>query len=333
MKTLKRIFLLTAVIFLAMTCTKNDVFIENGATDLKCKNSNHVPDQDRYIMMNSLDLKVHYKVIGKGPVTIVFIPGWTNPLEIFCKQFDFFRNRARCIYIDLPGQGLSGAPEGVEFTMGLMADAIYDVLKEEHVREFVAVGFSMGPVVLGQFEKKHPGMITKLVNLDGSFYPWPPVGDPGREQFIAETDAFCSSIETWGEAEKMGFGSELITASTPEDLKEFVEYFYVFPSWLMANIFRNYTREEVNQPVGWSYPILCIYSVAPADPVLEELFFPGADTYVLEDIGHVIQWENPSLINNMIWKFVTSHHPAFPHDVRHPDYFTTGTRTFIKGKR
>lgn len=313
MKTLKRIILFTAVLCLMFSCAKTDDFLKQESPDLKCNNvgqGNHNGcGPDRYITMSNIDLKVHYKVIGKGPVDIVFIPGWTNPLEIFCKQFDYFRNKARCIYIDLPGQGLSDAPEGIEFTMGLMADAIYDVLRAEHVSKFVAVGFSMGPVPLGQFELKHPGMITKLVNLDGSFYPYPPVGDPAREQFITETEAFCSWIETWGEEEKIGFGSGLLIETTPDDLKEFVKYFYVFPSWLMANIFRNYCSEDVNQPIGWSFPILCIYSVAPADPVLEELFFPGAVTQVLEGSGHVLQWENPDLINNMIWKFVTTRHP------------------------
>ena len=56
---------------------------------------------------------------------MVFISGWTNPLTIYTKQFDYFRDKAKCIYIDLPGHGLSDAPEGIEYTQGLMADAIY----------------------------------------------------------------------------------------------------------------------------------------------------------------------------------------------------------------
>jgi len=309
MKTMKRIFLLMAVICLVVSCMEKDELIKQETADLKCKDVNSGHGQDRYVTMGSLDLKVHYKVIGKGPVDIVFIPGWTNPLEIFNKQFDYFRNKARCIYIDLPGQGLSDAPEGIEYSMGMMADAIYDVLKTEHVTRFVAVGFSMGPVPLGQFELKHPGMITKLVNIDGGFYAYPPVGDPAREQFIAETDAFCDWITTWGEAEKIEFASSLLTESSPDDLKEFVKYFHVFPSWLMADIFRNYSREGVNQPVGWSFPILSIYSAEPADREVEELFFPGAEINVLTGCGHVVQWERPDLINNMIWKFVTARHP------------------------
>ncbi len=58
-----------------------------------------------------MDLRVHYRIIGKSPINIVFILEWTNLQEIFYKQFDYFRDKARCMYIDVPGQGLSDAPE------------------------------------------------------------------------------------------------------------------------------------------------------------------------------------------------------------------------------
>jgi len=60
----------------------------------------------------------------------------------------------------------------------------------------------MGPVPLEQFALKHPGMITKLVNISSGFNPWPPVGDPTRDDFITNLNNFCSSIETWEVAEK-----------------------------------------------------------------------------------------------------------------------------------
>lgn len=308
MKTLKQILLFTGCLILLTTCSKDNDFFGGGQNDLNfgnekyCNPSNGL-DQDRYLVMKSTGLRVHYRIIGKGPIDIVFVPGWTNPLEIFTKQFDYFRDKARCIYIDVPGQGLSDAPEGIQFTMGLMADAIYEVVKKEGVKRFVGVGFSMGPVPLGQFELKHPGMITKLVNLDGSFYPWPPVGDPYRDPFIAETNDFCDWIESWGEGEKRWFGSLLITDSSPQDLKEFCEYFFEFPSWLMANIYRNYTREEVNQPIGWTFPILSIYSAEPLSMEYEQSYFPNADIHVLEG-GHVVQWEKPEIVNRLIWKFI-----------------------------
>ena len=70
---------------------------------------------------------------------MVFIPGRTNLLEVYSKQFDYLREKARCIYIDMPGQGLSDAPEGVKYTMGLIAEAIYDVVTAEETGRFRGV--------------------------------------------------------------------------------------------------------------------------------------------------------------------------------------------------
>lgn len=306
MKSLKMLLFVVAGLCLLMSCEKTEELLNEDPAvgELKCGNrDNHHPglDQDRYVTMRSTGLRVHYRVIGKGPVTIVFIPGWTNPLEIFQKQFDYFRDKARCIYIDVPGQGLSDAPEDIQYTMGLMADAIYDVVRKEGVRRFVAVGFSMGPIPLGQFHLKHPGMITRLVNLDGGFSPWPPEEDETRDDFIAELNAFCDWIEVWERPEKEWFASLLLTESSPADLVQFVEYFYDFPSPLMANIYRNLSAEDVNQPIGWEMPFLCIYSEQP-NPDKVQVFFPDADIRVLEG-GHVMQWEQADLINEWIRDF------------------------------
>jgi N-formylmaleamate deformylase len=262
--------------------------------------------------MPSTGLKVHYKVIGDKPgkdlIDIVFIPGWTNPLEIYSKQFDFFRGKTRCIYIDVPGQGLSDAPEGIQYTMGLMADAIYDVVKKEGVKKFVGVGFSMGPVPLGQFELKHPGMMTKLVNLDGGFTPWPPENDPARDGFIVYLEGFRDAMLNWTREDKIGLGSVLVPPTAPDDLKEFVTYFYDFPNWLMANIWWNVNREDVNQPIGWKLPILSIYSEEPTDMDYEQLYFPDSDIHVMKGSGHCVQWEKHEIVNQLIWKFINERH-------------------------
>ena len=189
----------------------------------------------------------------------------------------------------------------IQYTMGLMADAIYDVVRKEGVRRFVAVGFSMGPVPLGQFHLRHPGMITKLVNLDGGFYPWP-VDPAEREAYGAWLDEFCTGMEAWGEAEKAAFASQLVTDSSPQDLKDMLPYFLTFPSPLMANIFRNIMVEEVNQPIGWTFPILSIYSIPPVNMDYEQLYFPNADIRVLEG-GHVVQWEQADIVNEWIRDF------------------------------
>lgn len=308
---MKRLLLILAGICLLMACTKDDNFFGGVQNDLnynsaRYSNTNPGLDQDRYIVMKSTGLRVHYRIMGKGPIDIVFVPGWTNPLEIYSKQFDYFRDKARCIYIDVPGQGLSDSPEGIEYSMELMADAIYDVVRKEGLHKFIAVGFSMGPVPLGQFEKKHPGMITKLVNIEGSYTPWP-TEEPARTEFLNGENGlypFLDWMSTWGPDEKMFFGSLLVAPTAPDDLKEFVEYFYVFPTWLMHNIYYWYSGEEVSKPVGWNIPILSIYTAAP-DPANEALIFPNSRVQVIEGSGHVVQWEKYEIVNPLIWEFVS----------------------------
>ncbi|MBW6537701.1 MAG: alpha/beta hydrolase, partial [Mariniphaga sp.] len=108
MKTLLRIFFLMAVFSLVAGCNKTDEFFSENAVELKkapIVNPAQGLDQERFVTMKDVDLTIHYRVIGKGPIDMVFIPGWTNPLTVYTKQFDYFRDKARCIYIDLPGHG------------------------------------------------------------------------------------------------------------------------------------------------------------------------------------------------------------------------------------
>ncbi len=103
MKTLKMLLFVVAGLCLLVSCEKTEEFLneDSAVGELKCGNwynHHHGLDQDRFVTMRSTGLKVHYRVIGKGPVTIVFIPGWTNPLEIFTKQFDYFRDKAHYLY-------------------------------------------------------------------------------------------------------------------------------------------------------------------------------------------------------------------------------------------
>ncbi len=313
MKILNKAFLLATVICLAFACSKSDEASDQSSILLKSRNMiqhNHSYglDQERWVTMSSIDLKVHYRIIGKGPIDVVFIPGWTNPLEVYTMQFDYFRDKARCIYIDPPGQGLSDAPEGLDYTMDMMADAVYDVLKKEGVHRFVGVGFSMGPVVLGQFFKKYPDMLTKVVNLDGGFSPWP-TEEPARQNYIEELTSFRQYIESWGELEKQYFASMLLSPDTPDELMELVEYFYVYPSWLMANIYWNSSLEEPNIPPGWTIPALCIFT-QPVDMDIVESGFPGADVHIFEGSGHVVQWERHEQVNPILWNFISEGWPG-----------------------
>ena len=327
MKAILKIFFMMTVICFVAGCDKSDDFVNdfesNDPVELKStlsKNSGAIGlDQDRFVTMKNSNLKVHYRIIGKGPIDVVFIPGWTNPLTVYTKQFDYFKDKARCIYIDLPGTGLSDAPHpatplnpdatGPQYTMELMADAVYAVVKKEGLHSFVGVGFSMGPLVLGMFERNYPGMISKLVVIDGGFNPWPSQ-EPARQNFIDAREASYLDQLTWDEAMKQFLAGILVPSylvgEDAEQLKEFVTYFYDFPSDILANTNYHSGAENANEPVGWMYPKLCFYAKPLANINMNKVnwIYPNNTVYGFPGGGHVIHWMFHEEINPIIWDFI-----------------------------
>lgn len=316
MKTLLKIFFLMAVISLVAGCNKTDEFVLSNSSELKnaviVNNDSPGLDQERWVTMKNTGLKVHYRIIGKGPIDVVFIPGWTNPLTVYTKQFDYFRDKARCIYIDLPGTGLSDAPSpatpinseatGPQYTMELMADAVYAIVKKEGLHSFVGVGFSMGPKVLGMFERNYPGMIYKLVTIDGGFNPWPTT-EPARTNRINNRENTYLAQLLWDEAAKQGVSGMLVPPGSPVELSEWVKYFWVFPSDILANTNYYANAENANEPVGWNYPKLCFYQ-NPPNMSLVNLIYPNNTVRVFSGGGHCIHWVFDSEINPLIWEFI-----------------------------
>jgi len=322
MKTQLKYFLFILTTGLIFSCSEN-VEIDAIEPDLQesCRSREEMQfrglDQDRYVVMKDTNLKIHYRVIGKGPIDVVFIPGWTNPLTVFAKQFDYFRDKARCIYIDLPGTGLSDAPtpntplapipDGPEYTMELMADAVFTVVKKEGLHKFVGVGFSAGPRVLGMFERNYPGMIYKLVTLDGGFDPWP-TEEPARSEYIATREATYLGMLQWNETIKEAALGTLIpsdlSGDDAEELKEWGTYFITFPSDVLANTYYHIMAENVNEPVGWMYPKLCFYQNPNPNMDKVNLFYPNNTIYSYPGGGHVIQWIFHEEINPLMWDFI-----------------------------
>ncbi len=56
--------------------------------------------------LTSDDVTLHYLEAGSGP-TIVFVPGWTMPAEIWEHQLRYFSDAFRVVAVDPRGQGLS----------------------------------------------------------------------------------------------------------------------------------------------------------------------------------------------------------------------------------
>jgi len=318
MKTpVKLLFFLVCIGILA-GCQKDEEIYSEDAFDKSAKMNKHRAhglDQYRCVFMKDYNnLKVNYRIIGKGPVDMVFIPGWSNSLEVYTHQFDYFRDKARCIYIDLPGHGQSDAPtpnnpldpdsEGLAYTQELMIDAIKTVVKKEGLKKFIGVGFSWSGNVLKLFETKYPGMIKQLILLDIAIPVW--VSEDYHE------GAWYYYTRPLTPEEREENLKKLIPPETaPPGLWEFGLQCQEHSPIIMANAIYHWLAEENCQPYSWEIPILVIYNVMDdARENLTRLHYPGCEIVVLEGdwhvepYQHVIQWAYQDVVNQLMDDFM-----------------------------
>ncbi len=109
--------------------------------------------------------RIHYKVIGRGRPTIVFLHGLGGDLNLWREQVAALHTKARLILIDLPGHGGSEAP--ASYSMRGFARAVKAVLKQTNTERAILVGHSIGALIALEVDRTYPAHCRAVVSVDG----------------------------------------------------------------------------------------------------------------------------------------------------------------------
>ena len=109
---------------------------------------------------------IHIKEAGEGPA-LVFVhgsgPGASGLSNFKQNVAPFVDAGYRVLLPDLIGYGASSKPEGIDYTLALFTDTLFEALAQAGVTEAVLVGNSLGGGVSVQMALDHPGFATRLV--------------------------------------------------------------------------------------------------------------------------------------------------------------------------
>ena len=109
---------------------------------------------------------IHLKETGEGPV-VVFIHGsgpGASGHSNFRQNIDAFVAAGyRVILPDLIGYGASSKPEGIDYTLQLFTDTLYDALQAHGIERASLVGNSLGGGIALQMTLDHPEFSERLV--------------------------------------------------------------------------------------------------------------------------------------------------------------------------
>ena len=109
---------------------------------------------------------IHLKETGEGPA-VVFIhgsgPGASGASNFRQNYQAFVEAGYRVILPDLIGYGQSSKPEGIDYTLQLFTDTLYEALQAHGVETASMVGNSLGGGVAIQMGLDHPGFCQAYI--------------------------------------------------------------------------------------------------------------------------------------------------------------------------
>ena len=149
------------------------------------------------------DVHLAYRVLGDGPIDIMFVPIWTSNLDMYdawepvARSLEAFTRFGRLIVWDRRGTGLSDRTHGIA-TLEEGMDDLLAVLDHAGSDQAALIGFNESGSLCALTAATHPDRVSGLV-LYGSFaatvrqedYPWAPTPEERNEQI-----AFM--LEHWG---------------------------------------------------------------------------------------------------------------------------------------
>lgn len=244
--------------------------------------------------------RVHYKVLGKGRVTLIFVHGYGGEMNVWREQAQRFSAKNRVMVIDLPGFGQSDKPQNVKYSMRYFARGIRAAMDDAKIDRAVLVGHSMGAAVIREFDRMYPSRTRALVVVDGALVNNMPADVV--EKFIGQIRGpdYVQNVEAMFDA--------MTSHASPPLKMELKAAATSTPQHVLVS-----TMEGMFDPSVWkedkiTIPLLVINTTSPmwtakyVDAV--RAMAPDLRYMTIEDTDHFIMLESPDAFDEAVEKWM-----------------------------
>jgi len=251
--------------------------------------------------------KVHYITAGSGDKTLVFIHGWSGNAKVWYEQAPVLANKAKLVFIDLPGHGQSDKPQ-TKYTMDFLADGALAALRDAKVERAALVGHSMGVAVICRMHAKSRELVTGLVAVDG-FLRRPELTSEQIEQFAGpyrgpgyrqHTTRFIASMFPSGDTDAIRDWLLAEVLKTPQHvMASAMEQMFnsAEPNWDLKKV---------------DVPVIAINAPNPRWTAEYETYVKGlspkSEYRVIEGVGHCLTFERPAKFNAVFVELLQKYH-------------------------
>src|SRR5262245_38721964 len=250
------------------------------------------------IVRNGISLA--YDDRGAGDPAIVFVHGWTCDRSFFAPQAEHFARRHRVVSVDLRGHGESAKPYE-PYPIRKYADDIAYLIHQLGLGQVVAVGHSMGGLVVAQLAASHPRSVAAIAMVEPGPFAAPPEVRSGFE-------AIANAIDAGNQEPRREFIRNylFLPTSDPMFVEDVLRIMMAAPSHVAAGALRGIaTFDGLAAVAGCKVPALHLSAASPFNPPhLMSQWLPNVVHGQTVGAGHFNQLEAPDQVNLMIESFM-----------------------------
>ena len=114
------------------------------------------------------EVELFYTDEGEGGPPMLFVHGFACDSHDWMWQLAHFERCHRVIAVDLRGHGRSSAPEG-GYDSTTFADDIAALLRRLKCGPVVAIGHSLGGMIVSALAVEHPELVSAVVSIDPGY--------------------------------------------------------------------------------------------------------------------------------------------------------------------
>ncbi len=246
--------------------------------------------------------RVHYKVLGHGKATMVFLHGVGGDLNVWREQVAAFQSKARLILVDLPGHGLSDPPSS--YSLRTFARAVSAVLKQTRTENAILVGHSISALIAREVDRTFPAHCRAIVTVDGMLRD--PFPDP------EEGAKFVAGFQGDGGDARLGAFFDAMLSAAPAALHEEIRAAAIAtPRAVVVGTLSSSFPAEVWRGDKVSVPLYAMVARGPhADEAyVQFLHTLGDDVTVdlIDNADHYLMLDAAGELNARLEKWLTAH--------------------------
>jgi pimeloyl-ACP methyl ester carboxylesterase len=251
------------------------------------------------IAVSSDNVPIAYMASGKGPVTLVFVHGWSCDTRYWQEQIPYFAKKYQVVSVDLAGHGHSGFGRP-DYTMPLFGQDVKAVVDAVGAKRVILIGHSMGGVVIGEAAVLMPDRVVGLIGIDT-------IENVEQTFTQAELDGYTASFQKDFPAAVKPFIQSMLVKDTDPILSSWIiEDVAAAPQTVAVSALKNMFGMYVSGDIGKlfdqvSAPVRCINTdMWPINYEANRRHMRSFEAKIIKGRGHFLMLERPKEFNQLL---------------------------------